>query len=419
MKEQTITLIQSDAVLFGVIAAILGVVFYTQQLKSRFWQKFYTLVPALLLCYFLPSLLNTFGWIQDSDAKSLYYVSSRYLLPASLVLLTISVDLKGIFRLGPKAVIMFLTGTIGIMLGGPIAFMVVRAIFPENFAGTAADEIWQGMTTLAGSWIGGGANQAAMKEIYHVSDAAFSKMIAVDVIWANIWMATLLFMSKRAKSIDKKTGADVSAIERIKLKMETFQTENARKFNLNDLMLIIAIAFAATAVGHAFANWISPIIKSNYPLLHNYYSLGSPFFWLIVIATTIGVILSFTKARNLEGGGASAVGSVFIYILVATIGLKMNIMKIFDDPVVFLIGGIWISIHAILLLIVGKLIKAPLFFLAVGSQANVGGAASAPVVASAFHPSLAPVGVLLAVFGYAIGTYGAWFTGVLLRMVAH
>ncbi len=419
MNEQTIPLIQSDAVLFGVLAAILGVIFYTGQLKTKFWTKFYGIVPALLLCYFLPSLLNTFGFIEDADAKSLYYVSSRYLLPASLVLLTLSVDLKGIFRLGPKAVIMFLTGTAGIMIGGPVAFMVVREIFPDSFAGTAADEIWKGMTTLAGSWIGGGANQAAMKEIYHVSDAAFSKMIAVDVIWANIWMGTLLFMSKRAKSIDAKTGADVSAIERIKLKMETFQSENARKFNLNDLMLIVAVAFSATAVGHAFANWISPLIKDNYPILHEYYSLGSPFFWLIVISTMIGVILSFTKARKLEGGGASAVGSVFIYILVATIGLKMDIMKIFDDPVVFLIGGIWISIHAILLLVVGKLIKAPLFFLAVGSQANVGGAASAPVVASAFHPSLAPVGVLLAVFGYAIGTYGAWFTGVLLQMIAH
>ena len=416
MNEHTIPLIQSDAVLFGILAAILGVVFYTQQHKATFWRKFYGIVPALLLCYFLPSLLNSFGWV-DAENSRLYYVASRYLLPAALVLLTISVDLKGIIRLGPKAGIMFLTGTFGIMIGGPVAFLAVRAISPETFAGSAANDIWQGMTTLAGSWIGGGANQAAMKEIYDVSDAAFTKMIAVDVIWANIWMGTLLFMAQRAKSIDAKTGADVSAIERIKLKMETFQTENARTFNLNDLMFILAIAFAVTAIGHAFANWISPIVTENYPALAKL-SLGKTFFWLVVVATTIGVILSFTKARNLEGGGASAVGSVFIYILVATIGLKMDVTQIFDDPIIFLIGGIWISIHAILLLVVGKLIKAPLFFLAVGSQANVGGAASAPVVASAFHPSLAPVGVLLAVFGYAIGTYGAWFTGVLLQMVA-
>ena len=416
MHDQTIPLIQSDAVLFGILAGILGLVFYTQQHQANFWKKFYGVVPALLLCYFLPSLLNTFGLI-DAENSNLYYVASRYLLPAALVLLTISVDLKGIFRLGPKAGIMFLTGTLGIVIGGPIAFIVVRAIYPESFAGSAAEEIWKGMTTLAGIWIGGGANQAAMKEIFQVSDAAFTKMIAVDIIWANIWMGTLLFMSKRAKSIDAKTGADVSAIERIKLKMETFQTQNARKFNLNDLMFILAVAFIATGIGHTIANWLAPYISENYPALDNL-SLGSAFFWLIVVSTTIGVFLSFTKARSLEGGGASAVGSVFIYILVATIGLKMDVTNLFDEPVLFLIGGIWIGIHAILLLVVGKLIKAPLFFLAVGSQANVGGAASAPVVAAAFHPSLAPVGVLLAVFGYTIGTLGAWFTGVLLKMIA-
>ncbi|HOP21963.1 MAG TPA: DUF819 family protein [Gammaproteobacteria bacterium] len=416
MNEHNIPLIQSDAVLFGILAAILGLVFWTHQHQAKFWKKFYGVVPALLLCYFLPSLLNSFGLV-DAENSKLYYVASRYLLPAALVLLTISVDLKGIIRLGPKAGIMFLTGTLGIIIGGPIAFIAVKAISPETFAGSAANDIWRGMTTLAGSWIGGGANQAAMKEIFAVSDAAFTKMIAVDVIWANIWMATLLFMSQRANKIDTKTGADTSAIERIKLKMETFQTENARKFNLNDLMFITAVAFVAVGIGHAFANWFAPYISNNYPAL-NKLSLGSAFFWLVVISTFIGVMLSFTKARKLEGGGASAVGSVFIYILVATIGLKMDVTQIFDDPVIFLIGGIWISIHAILLLVVGKLIKAPLFFLAVGSQANVGGAASAPVVASAFHPSLAPVGVLLAVFGYTIGTLGAWFTGILLQMVA-
>lgn len=418
MNEHNIPLIQSDAVLFGVLAAILGLVFWTQQHPAKFWRKFYGVVPALLLCYFLPSLLNSFELVNPEDSK-LYFVASRFLLPAALVLLTISVDLKGIIRLGPKAGVMFLTGTLGIVIGGPVAFITVRALFPDTFTDSAAEDIWRGMTTLAGSWIGGGANQAAMKEIFSVSDAAFTKMIAVDVIWANIWMAVLLFMSQRAEKIDAKTGADVSAIERIKLKMETFQTENARKFNLNDLMFIMAVAFMATGVGHAIANWLAPLISQNYPAL-NKLSLGSSFFWLVVISTLLGVSLSFTRARKLEGGGASAVGSVFIYILVATIGLKMDIRELFDKEnlVLVVIGGIWISIHAILLLVVGKLIKAPLFFLAVGSQANVGGAASAPVVASAFHTSLAPVGVLLAVFGYTIGTLGAWFTGIILQMIA-
>ena len=109
---------------------------------------------------------------------------------------------------------------------------------------------------------------------------------------------------------------------------------------------------------------------------------------------------------------------MFLYVLVATIGMKMDALAILDNPGLFALGFIWMLIHVILLLSVAKLIRAPFFFVAVGSQANVGGAASAPVVASAFHPSLAPVGVLLAVLGYALGTYAAWFCGILMQFVS-
>ena len=124
-----------------------------------------------------------------------------------------------------------------------------------------------------------------------------------------------------------------------------------------------------------------------------------------------------TKVRKLEGVGASKIGSSFLYILVATIGMKMDVMMIIDAPVYFILGAIWMLIHASLMLVVAKAIKAPLFYMAVGSQANVGGAASAPVVASSFHPSLAPVGVLLAVLGYTVGTYMAWLCGQILQSI--
>jgi uncharacterized membrane protein len=138
---------------------------------------------------------------------------------------------------------------------------------------------------------------------------------------------------------------------------------------------------------------------------------------MIVFASTVGVALSFTKVRQLEGAGASKIGSAFLYILIATIGMKMDVTMIADQPLFFVIGAIWMLIHATLMLIVAKLIKAPLFYMAVGSQANVGGAASAPIVASAFHPSLAPVAVMLAVFGYTVGTYMAWFCGQILQSI--
>jgi uncharacterized membrane protein len=139
---------------------------------------------------------------------------------------------------------------------------------------------------------------------------------------------------------------------------------------------------------------------------------------LIVIATSIGVALSFTKLREYEGAGASKIGTVFIFILVATIGMKMDIRALGDHPGLFMVGGIWMVIHIVLLVIVAKIIRAPYFFLAIGSKANIGGAASAPVLAAAFHPALAPVGVLLAVLGYVLGTYGAWLSGLLMQAVA-
>ncbi|MCH1925257.1 DUF819 family protein [Shewanella sp. C32] len=413
----TTALVTNDATALGLLAAILGFVFYTNSSSHPFWQKFYRFIPALLLCYFIPSLLNTFGIVDGHESK-LYYVASRYLLPACLVLLILSVDLKAILSLGPKALVMFLTGTVGIVIGGPIALLIMSAIDPALTGNHGPDAVWRGMTTLAGSWIGGGANQAAMKEVYEVGGNIFSVMVTVDVIVANIWMAVLLFLASNAKKIDTATGADTSAIDSLRHKVEKYHAENARIPSLRDLMLIVAVGFGVTGVAHFCADWLAPFFTEHYPWTEKY-SLTSSFFWLVVIVTTVGLVMSFTPARHLEAAGASKVGSAYLYILVATIGLHMDVTKILDTPEYFFLGIIWMIVHAGLMLLVAKLIRAPLFYMAVGSQANVGGAASAPVVAAAFHPALAPVGVLLAVFGYAVGTYMAWLCGQLLQVVGN
>ena len=410
--QETTVLITNDAVVLGILAVILGLVFYTSHSENRYCKAFYRYVPALLLCYFIPSLFNSFGII-DGEGSSLYKMASRYLLPASLVLLTLSVDFKAILGLGPKALIMFLTGTAGIIIGGPLALLMLGSLYPEALGG----DIWRGMTTIAGSWIGGGANQAAMKEVFNVDGSIFSVMITVDVIVANIWMAVLLFMASRASYFDQKTGADTSAIRHLQQKIEQYHAENARIPQVTDLILILAVAFGVTGLSHLLADLIVPWIEREAPHLEMY-SLTSSFFWIVVIATTVGLLLSGTKVRKLEAVGASKLGTVFLYILVATIGMHMDVTAILDYPEMFLVGIVWMACHAGLMLFVARLIKAPLFYMAVGSQANVGGAASAPVVAAAFHPSLAPVGVLLAVLGYGLGTYGAYICGLILQQVA-
>jgi uncharacterized membrane protein len=414
--ESTLPLITNDAVVLGILMGILAAIFTTSRSNHPFWKKLYTFVPPLLLCYFLPSVVSTLGVISGEHSQ-LYFVSSRYLLPTSLVLLTLSVDFGGIVRLGPKAGIMFLVGTLGILLGGPIAILVVSAVDPEVVGGQGADAVWRGMATVAGSWIGGGANQTAMKEIFEVGDDIFSAMIAVDILLEGVWLAVLLYAATRARSIDAWTGADTRAIEELRLRVESYQAEQARIPGLTDTMQVLGVGFSVTAIAHLAAGQIAPWIEREAPGLR-VYNLTSSFFWIIIIATTISLILSNTRLRRLEGVGASRIGSALLYVLIASIGMRMNILAVTESPGLFAVGALWILFHAALLILVAKVIRAPVFFVAVGSQANIGGAASAPVVASAFHPSLAPVGALLAVVGYGVGTYAAYLCALLMRAVS-
>jgi uncharacterized membrane protein len=421
---------ENDAIVLGILIIILAFIFYTHASKNRFLVSFYKYIPALLLCYFIPAIFNSLGII-DGESSNLYFVASRYLLPASLVLLSLNIDLKGIIGLGPKALIMFFTATIGIIIGGPLALLIVGYFSPDVFFTSDGEAIWPGLATVAGSWIGGGANQTAMKEIFGASDKLFSAMIVVDVFVANLWMAFLLYGAGISDRLDVKLKADNSAIASLKKKMEDFSDKITRIPSTTDLFMIAAIGLGAVGLSHLLADLIAPRIsgyieavlavnpKSGVQYIT---SFGSGFFWLVVFSTTFGVLLSFTKARNYEGAGASKIGSVFLYILVATIGMKMNIGELIREWAVFkyliIIGLVWMLIHITILLVVAKLVKAPFFFVAIGSQANVGGAASAPIVASAFSPVLAPVGVLLAVLGYAIGTFGAIMAAIMMEIVS-
>jgi uncharacterized membrane protein len=414
-------LITNDTVVFGLLAICLGFIFYTSSRDTGFWKKFYSVVPAILMCYLLPALLASAGIVSD-DTSGLYFMASRYLLPAALVLMTLSIDLQAIANLGAKALIMFLTGTAGIIIGGPIAILIVSTFSPESVGGVGFDAVWRGLSTIAGSWIGGGANQAAMLEIFKYNPEKYGAMVLIDIVFANIWMAILLLGIGRRSQIDLWLKADGTAIEALKIKVTEFSQRITRVPTLYDYMMLLFIGFGTVGLAHFLGDTVSAYLVSAYESVRDPKSflsfLASDFFWMVVIATLTGILLSFTKARNYEGAGASKIGGMFIYILVATIGMKMDLGKVLENPGLIPVGIIWIGIHAGLLIVVAKLIKAPYFFLAVGSQANVGGAASAPVVAAEFHPSLASVGVLLAVFGYVVGTGGALLCALLMEIAS-
>lgn len=413
----------SDTVVFGILAIVLALIFYTAHKENKFWKTFYTIVPALLLCYLVPAILETAGLI-SKDYSHLYTMAKNYLLPGALILMTLGIDFKGILNLGPKAIIMFLTATVGIIVGGPIAIMIYSLIDPSivqtfqpAFEGDPIvyDSAWRGFATLAGSWIGGGANQAAMLETYKYNPDLYGKMVTVDIVVANLWMAFLLWGAARAHKFDRWLKADSSSIEALKKRVSDYQSSIARKPSLTDYMVIAGITFGVVAISHFGGKELAAACETAFGKESPF---ASSFFWLVVIATTGGLILSATKLRQYEGAGASKLGSVFIYILVATIGMKMELSEAVKQPQLILVGIIWMLVHVGILFLVAKLIKAPFFFVAVGSKANVGGAASAPIIASAFHPSLASVGAILAVLGYALGTYGAILCAEMMRAVA-
>ncbi|MEF3080823.1 DUF819 family protein [Luteimonas sp. SMYT11W] len=406
-------LITNDIVLFGLVAATLAAVFWTASRPSGPWKRFYTYVPALLLCYFIPGIYNTVGLIEGSASALYNPVASRVLLPAALVLLTLTIDLRGVLRLGPKLLLMYIGASITVMIGAFAAFWIMGLLHPETVAG----DTWAGMATLAGSWIGGGANMVAMKEVFAVDETTFGQFVVVDVGVGYVWMAVLIFLAGRAAKIDARSGADTRAIEDLKTRLASYQAEHERVTSLTDLMLIVGIAFGAVGLSHAIAGPASAWFGANVGWARQV-SLHEPFVWVVVLSTLIGLALSFTRVRTLDGAGASKIGTLLLYILIACIGMQMDIFALADRPWLFLLGLIWISIHIALLWALGKALRVPFFYFAMGSQSNIGGPASAPVVASVFHPSLAPVGALLGALGYATGTVLAYLVGIGLRAMA-
>ncbi len=408
-------LMQHPAGILAMLLAVLALIFWLA--AHPVIGRVFKIVPALVFCYFVPTLLTTLGIIPDSSP--LYSWIKTFVLPASLLLMVLALDLPGILRLGPKALIMLLTGTFSVVIGGPIALLITGPWLP--------DEAWRGLSALAGSWIGGGANFVAIGEAAGASDTLMATMVIPDVFCANVWTGILLFLSSRQQRIDAKTGANTQALRELETRLTEFQARTTRVPSLADLLMILALGFGGSWLSYKLGWYLFDSLEPSANatdgsvltwLLRQLNESVKPSTWKFIIITTAGVALSFTRMRNLEGAGASKMGSVMIYLLVACIGASADFRKIVEAPEYVLTGFVWIIFHIVIMLAVGRLIRAPLFFVAVASQANIGGAASAPVVASAFHPSLAPVGALLAVAGYVLGTYCGLLCMYLLKIVA-
>ena len=396
----TDALLTDPMALAAFLAFILGVVFWLDDTVEAL-EPVFRYLPPVIWAYFIPMLCTTFGVTPASSA--VYDWMSQVLLPFSLFLLMITVDVKAILRLGPTALIMMGAGTVGIVIGGPIAFAACGAFFDDPNA-------WKGFAALSGSWIGGTANLLAMKESVGTPDATLAPLLVVDVVVGYGWMGVLIFFSASQDRFDRWVGADTSLLDR--LNADLVERDTRRPTTLSDLGLIVGLPLAA-AVGARALGGMLPEIGTP--------TIISGGTWAVLLVVTAGLLLSFTPLRDMEDAGASRVGYWALYFLLTSIGAKADLTAVLDVPLYLVAGALWIAIHILILLAVARWIRAPLFFVATGSMANVGGAASAPIVAGVYLPAMAPVGLLMGVAGYILGIYAAlgcsWLIGQVATLV--
>ncbi len=395
MEPQATALITEPTAVFGFLAGIVALVFWISELPRC--RKLFEVVPPVIYVYFLPMLATTAGI--TPAASPLYDWTVPYLLLFALLMLMVSVNLGSVVRLGPVALFMVAAGTLGIVVGGPISLMIFGGMLPED--------AWTGFAALSGSWIGGTANMVAIAESVGTSADAMGPVIVVDTVVGYGWMGVLIAMVGLQGRFDRRTKARTGAIEETNRRLEAMKSER-RPLTLRHAVVMIgfgmACAVAAQRLGQLLPAVGDPTIISGTT-------------WAILIVVTGGLILSFTRLRKLEEVGASHLGYTALYLLLAGIGAQADLRAVLDAPVYLAAGAVWIAIHVAILLIAARIARAPFFFVATGSMANIGGAASAPVVAGVYHRAMAPIGLLMAVAGYILGIYGALLCAWLLGLV--
>ncbi len=395
MEPETTALITDPMGVFGFLAAIVAGVFWVSELPRC--KKLFEVVPPVIYVYFLPMLATTAGI--TPSASPLYDWTVPYLLLFALLMLMVSVDVMSIARLGGMALFMVAAGTVGIVIGGPISLLIFQDALPAD--------AWTGFAALSGSWIGGTANMVAIAESVGTSPDAMGPVIVVDTVVGYGWMGVLIALVGFQSRFDRRTKARTEAVEETNSRLAEMDRER-RPTTLRDAVVMIgfgmACAVGAQRLGSAFPAVGDPTIISGTT-------------WSILIVVTGGLALSFTRLRELEKAGASGLGYTALYLLLAGIGAQADLRAVLDAPVYLAAGAVWIAIHVGVLLIAARIVRAPLFFVATGSMANIGGAASAPVVAGVYHRAMAPIGLLMAVAGYILGIYAALLCAWLLGLV--
>lgn len=359
-------------------------------------KRYFDLLPAVFWIYFLPMLAATFGLI--TSKSPVYGMITTWLLPASLVLLLLPVDLKAILRLGPTALAMFFIGAAGTMAGAVFSFALFKPLIGEEF--------WSGFGALSASWTGGSANMIAVKEALSVPDAVFAPMVIVDTVVPYLWMGIMIAMVGLQPAFDRWNRSERAILDHLGEHVVKHLATHVSRRTLTGIVLSLGVAFAGSGTAYLVARQL-PQIRD----------VITSYTWTIMIVSIIGIGLSFSPVRNLERSGATRTGYDLLYFVLTAIGAKASVASIGSAMVLIGAGLVIVAVHAAVLLVGARLLRAPMFLVAAASQANIGGVASAPLVAEVYHPGLASVGLLLAILGNIVGTWLGILCAQLCRMM--
>ncbi len=396
--------------------AITGFVIWSSKKEKGFFSKLYQWVPPILLLYLLPTIATNTGLVKPGN--SIRILAMNTVLPLSLIMLTAIIHIPDLLRVTRKGLLVFLIGTIGIVIGGPLALKAVGFFNPDLLLQQGADAPWRGLVCITGSWINGTPGQLSMKEVYGSSEALFLTSLAADVILQNIWLFFLLYSVKFHKKINRwLTGGetiDYDMVDNEELAREKMEKKN--KLPPLKLWIVLGVTYFLVIVlsglcSGLFAESIGTDEADPWSFL------AKKSLWLILFSTSFGVVLSFTNIFKKSILVWTGLGNGMLFFVIATIGLQLDLQNVKINSSFFIIGAVWLLIHLTVLLIGAKLLKAPWHYIAIGSQANIGGPASASVVASAFHPSLVSLGILLGVLSNLIGNYANLIAGFLFQWV--
>lgn len=358
--------------------------------------KFFKYVPAIVLLYFTVMLLATFKVWQKTDDVNMYYKMIKgNLLPAMIFLMLLRCDLRKIVKLGPKMLLGFFAASFSIGVGFIVSFMIFKGMYEPG--------TWKAFAALAGSWMGGTGNMAAVQGALNVPDSSMGYTLLIDSIDYSIWVMLLLAFVPYAKIFNKWTKADTRIIDEVGEQLAASQENNRQNIEFLDLILLIGSSLFVSAIAKALAT----VLPTT--------TFLSGTTWSVIIATTAGVICAMTPLGKLPG--SPQLSNLMLYTIVGLIASRANFAELTQAPIYIIAGFVILAVHAVVLALVAKIFKLDLFTCGVASLANIGGVASAPILAASYSEALIPIGVLMAMMGYIIGTGGGLLVGKVLSLM--